>query len=66
MNTGDNLYQAEVTRIVTTGPTAYITVDFGLPMILTMGRRAYKASKLRVGEKLWVQFSTDAVKPIRV
>lgn len=66
VNTEDNLYQAEVTRIVTTGPTAYITVDFGLLMILTMGRRPYKASNLKVGEKLWVQFSTDAVKPIRV
>ena len=66
VNTGDNLYQSEVKRIVTTGPSAYITVDFGLQMILTMGRRAYKASNLKVGEKLWVQFSTDAVKPIRV
>jgi molybdate/tungstate transport system ATP-binding protein len=65
MNTDDNIYQAEVTRIVTTGPTAYITVDFGLPLILTMGRRPYKATKLKVREKLWVQFSTDAVKPIR-
>ncbi len=66
VNTGDNLYQSEVTRIVTTGPTAYITVDFGLPMVLTMGRRPFKASNLKVGEKLWVQFGTDAVKPIRV
>ena len=64
-NTRDNLFQAEVSRIVTTGPTAYITVDFGLPLVLTMGRRPYKASKLKAGEKLWVQFSTDAVKPLR-
>lgn len=66
VNTGDNLFQSEVKRIVTTGPTAYITVDFGLQMILTMGRRAYKASNLKVGENLWVQFSTDAVKSIKV
>ncbi len=65
VNTGDNLYQAEVTRIVTTGPTAYITVDIGVPIILTMGRRPYRATMLQVGERLWVQFSTDAVKPIR-
>ena len=65
VNTGDNLFQADVSRITTTGPTAYITVDFGLPMVLTMGRRPYKASNLVVGEKLWVQFSTDAVKPLR-
>lgn len=64
INTGDNLYQGEVSRIVTTGPTAYITVDIGVPIVLTMGRRPYKASKLVVGEKLWVQFSTEAVKPI--
>lgn len=65
VNTGDNLFQADVTRITTTGPTAYITVDFGMPMVLTMGRRPYKASNLEIGEKLWVQFSTDAVKPLR-
>jgi ABC-type Fe3+/spermidine/putrescine transport system ATPase subunit len=66
VNMRDNLFQSEVKRIVTTGPTAYITVDFGLQMILTMGRRAYKASNLQVGESVWVQFSTDAVKPIKV
>jgi ABC-type Fe3+/spermidine/putrescine transport system ATPase subunit len=65
VNTDDNLFQADVTRITTTGPTAYITVNFGIPMILTMGRRPYKASNLTIGEKLWIQFSTEAVKPIR-
>jgi ABC-type sugar transport system ATPase subunit len=66
VNTWDNLHQSEVIRIGTTGPTAYITVDFGLQVILTMGRRAYKASNLKVGETLWVQFSPNAVKPIKV
>lgn len=65
LNIEDNLFQSEIMRIITTGPTAYITVNFGLQMVLTMGRRAYKASNLKVGEKLWVQFSTNAVKPIR-
>ena len=64
--TRDNLHHGTVTRIVTTGPTAYITVDIGVPLVLTMGRRPYKATKLEIGERLWVQFSTDAVKPIRV
>lgn len=66
MNTDDNLYQGKVTRISTTGPNAFVTVYIGVPVTLTMGRRAYKASRLQVGEKLWVQFGTDSVKPIRV
>ena len=63
--TGDNLFRSTVTRIVTTGPTAYITVDIGIPLVLTMGRRLYKATKLKVGKMFWIQFSTNAVKPIR-
>lgn len=63
--TGDNLFRSTVTRIVTTGPTAYITVDIGVPLVLTMGRRLFKATKLKVGKMFWVQFSTNAVKPIR-
>jgi len=63
--TRDNLHHGTVTGISTTGPTAYITVDIGVPIVLTMGRRPYKATRLTVGELLWVQFSTDAVKPIR-
>lgn len=63
--TGDNLFRSTVTRIVTTGPTAYITVDIGIPLVLTMGKRLYKATKLKVGKMFWVQFSTNAVKPIR-
>lgn len=63
--TGDNLFRSTVTRIVTTGPTAYITVDIGVPLVLTMGRRLYKATKLKVGKRFWVQFSTNAVKLIK-
>jgi ABC-type Fe3+/spermidine/putrescine transport system ATPase subunit len=64
-NTGDNLFRSKVIRHFTTGPTAYITVDIGVPLVLTMGRRLYKATKLRVGKMFWVQFSPNAVKPIR-
>ena len=63
--TGDNLFRSKVIRHVTTGPTAYITVDIGVPLVLTMGRRLYKATKLRVGKMFWVQFSPNAVKPIK-
>jgi len=63
--TADNLFRSKVIRHATTGPTAYITVDIGVPLVLTMGRRLYKATKLRVGKMFWVQFSPNAVKPIR-
>ncbi len=65
VNTGDNLFHATISGITTTGPTAYITVDIGINLVLTMGRRPYKTAKLRVGEELWVQFSMDAVKPLQ-
>lgn len=65
MNTGDNLFQGTVDEIVTTGPTSYISVNIGKKLVLTMGRRAVEAAKLTSGERVWVQFGTDAVKPIR-
>ncbi len=65
VNTGDNLFQGTVKEIITTGPITYITTDIGEDITLTMGRRAVKASNLHKGERIWVQFSTDAVKPIR-
>lgn len=65
VNTGDNLFQGKITEITTTGPTSYITVDLGEKITLTMGRRALEAENISKGENIWVQFSTDAVKPIR-
>jgi len=65
VNTGDNLFNGTVSEIVTTGPTTYITADIGVKIVLTMGRRAVKVANLREGEKIWVQFSTEAVKPLR-
>lgn len=65
VNTGDNLFQGEVSEITTTGPTSYITVDIGEKIVLTMGRRAVETARLVQGERVWVQFSTEAVKPIR-
>ncbi|MFA9437212.1 MAG: hypothetical protein ACEROO_08845 [Candidatus Bathyarchaeota archaeon] len=59
------MFRSTVTKIVTTGPTAYITVDIGVPLVLTMGRRLFKATKLNVGKMFWIQFSTNAVKPIK-
>ncbi len=65
MNTGDNLFQGTVSEITTTGPTTYIAADIGEKIVLTMGRRAVKTANLKIGESIWVQFSTNAVKPIR-
>jgi len=65
VNTGDNLFQGTVSGLVTTGPTTYITTDIGQKIVLTMGRRPVKAANLREGERIWVQFSADAVKPVR-
>jgi molybdate transport system ATP-binding protein len=65
INTVDNLFHGSVTEITTTGPDSYIAVNIGVIIVLTMGRRAVQASNLRVGESVWVQFSSSAVKPIR-
>jgi molybdate transport system ATP-binding protein len=65
VNTNDNLFQGTVTEITTTGPTSYITTDIGEKITLTMGRKAVQTAKLMKEEKIWVQFSTEAVKPIR-
>ena len=65
VNIGDNLFNGTVSEIVTTGPTTYISADIGQKIVLTMGRRLVKAANLREGERIWVQFSADAVKPIR-
>ncbi len=65
VNTGDNLFQGTVAEITTTGPTCYITADIGVKIVLTMGRRPVEAANLKKGEDVWVQFSTEAVKPIR-
>ncbi len=65
LNTGDNLFQGTVDEITTTGPTCYISVNIGVKLVLTMGRRAVETARLARGERVWVQFSTDAVKPIR-
>ncbi|MFC1802522.1 ATP-binding cassette domain-containing protein [Thermoproteota archaeon] len=65
VNTSDNLYQGTITEMFTTGPTVYITTDIGLPITLTMGRRPFQAAKIEKGERIWVQFSTEAVKPIK-
>ena len=65
VNIGDNLFQGIVSEIITTGPTTYITVNIGLHIVLTMGRRQVKDANLNEGESVWVQFGTDAVKPIR-
>jgi ABC-type Fe3+/spermidine/putrescine transport system ATPase subunit len=64
INSGDNLYQGTITEIATTGPSVYITVDIGFDVTLTMGRRPFLAAQFHKGEKIWVQFSTEAVKPI--
>lgn len=63
--TRDNLFQGTVSEITTTGPTSYISTDIGKKIVLTMGRRAVQAANLSIGERIWVQFSTNAVKPIR-
>jgi ABC-type sugar transport system ATPase subunit len=65
VNTGDNLFQGTVSEITTNGPTSYITADIGVKIVLSMGRRPVTAANLKKGESIWVQFSTDAVKPIR-
>jgi len=65
MNTGDNLFQGIVDEITTVGPNTLISVDIGEKIVLTMGRRAVKTARLSIGERVWVQFSTDAVKPVR-
>ena len=65
VNTGDNLFQGNVDEIIITGPTCYISVDIGVKLVLTMGRRAVETACLVRGERVWVQFSTDAVKPVR-
>jgi ABC-type sugar transport system ATPase subunit len=65
VNTGDNLFQGNVVGITTIGPDTLITVDIGVKLVLTMGRRAVETAKLTLGERVWVQFSTDAVKPVR-
>jgi ABC-type Fe3+/spermidine/putrescine transport system ATPase subunit len=65
VNTGDNLLQGTVAEITTTGPTCYITTDIGVKIVLTMGRRPVEAANLKKGEEVWIQFSTEAVKPIR-
>jgi ABC-type sugar transport system ATPase subunit len=61
---GDNLYQGIITEIATTGPSVYITIDIGFNITLTMGRRPFLAAQIKKGGKIWVQFSTEAVKPI--
>jgi ABC-type Fe3+/spermidine/putrescine transport system ATPase subunit len=65
VNTRDNLFQGTVTEITTTGPTSYITANIGEKIVLTMGRRPVLAANLKIGERIWMQFSTEAVKPIR-
>ena len=65
VNTGDNLFQGTITEIINMGPTTYITGEIGQKIVLTMGRRPVKAANLKQGESIWVQFSAEAVKPIR-
>jgi len=65
VNRDDNVFPGVVSEIVTTGPTCFISVDMGVRIVLTMGRRPVEAANLREGESVWVQFSADAVKPIR-
>jgi ABC-type Fe3+/spermidine/putrescine transport system ATPase subunit len=65
VNTHDNLFQGQVTKITTMGPTSYITADIGEIIVLTMGRRPLQDTNLVIGDQIWVQFSPEAVKPIR-
>jgi ABC-type sugar transport system ATPase subunit len=65
VNTHDNLFQGELIEITTTGPTSNIKIDIGIIIMLTMGRRQLMDTNLIIGDRIWVQFSTDAVKPIK-
>jgi ABC-type Fe3+/spermidine/putrescine transport system ATPase subunit len=65
VNIGDNLFQGKITEIATIGPISYITADIGEKIVLTMGRRSIKSANLKQGENIWVQFSSDSVKPIK-
>jgi len=65
VNTGDNLFQGNVHEITTVGPNTLISVDIGEKIVLTLGRRAVETARLSIGESVWVQFSTESVKPVR-
>ena len=65
INTDDNLFKGKVSELTTNGPISYLTADIGVKIVLTLSRRPVKAANLHKGEDIWVQFSTDAVKPIR-
>jgi ABC-type sugar transport system ATPase subunit len=64
IGTGDNLFHGIITDIAQIGPSVYVTIDIGIRLSLIMGRRLFLTSFLKEGDRIWVQFSTESVKPI--
>ena len=64
-NIKENVFLGSVSDYHTLGSIVTLHVDVGIPLIISLPRRRFNDLNLNRDEKIWISFSTDAVKQLR-
>ena len=64
-NSNENIFLGSVSDYHTLGSIVTLQVDVGIPLIISLPRRRFNDLNLNRDEKIWISFSTDAVKQLR-
>ena len=64
-NSNENIFLGSVSDYHTLGSIVTLHVDVGIPLIISLPRRRFNDLNLNRDEKIWISFSTDAVKQLR-
>lgn len=63
---GDNVFRGKVVGYNNFGPLITVTMDIGFQLSINMGKHLFLEQEIKLDEELWVHFSTQAVKHLRI
>ncbi|MCW4048408.1 MAG: ABC transporter ATP-binding protein [Candidatus Bathyarchaeota archaeon] len=64
--TRDNLFRGVIAGYSDLGPAITVTVDIGIKLNITQSKRRFLEQNIAQGEEIWVQFTPEAVKQLKV
>jgi ABC-type Fe3+/spermidine/putrescine transport system ATPase subunit len=63
-NVQDNVFSGLILDTLNIGPSVTVKIDIGVELTINMSKRRFWEMGLDVGERTWVQFPPEAVKPL--
>ena len=64
VNVRDNVFRGLVAGVTDTGPSVTVTLDIGVELRINQSKRRFQELGFDAGDRVWVQFSPEAVKQL--